>query len=201
MKFIIDTDKIQKWGNNGDTFIYLLSLYLKCPITADTPIKVYNQGYSIKHESDAFPPYTINKQGIFKVEQHFLNNEITVNNNNELYEDIANAMREAYPAGKKPGTNYMWRDSTAIIAQRLKSLVKKYNVSFTKEEAIDATKRYIASFNGNYTYMQILKYFISKQKPVEGSPAEQNSQFLSFLQNKEGNSVIVNSTDWTANLV
>lgn len=201
MKFIVDTDKVKSWKSNGDTFIYLLSLYLKCPITPDTPLKVYNQGYSIKHESDAFPPYTINRQGIFKIEQHFLNNEITKNQKDETYEEIADAMRETYPAGRKQGTNYMWRDSTAVITQRLKVLVKRYNVSFTKEEAVDATKRYIASFNGNYKYMQILKYFISKQKPVEGAPAEQNSQFLSFLQNKEGETTIVNSPDWTANLV
>ena len=109
-------------------------------------------------------------------------------------------MREVYPTGRKPGTNYMWRDSTAVIAQRLKALVKKYNVSFTKEEAVDATKRYVAGFNGNYTYMQILKYFISKQKVTEGATAEQNSQFLSYLQNKEGDKIIA-SPDWTVNLL
>lgn len=200
MKFIFDTDKIGKFGNNGDTFIYLISLYLKCPITEDTFIKAHQQGYTIKHESNAFPPYTISKQGIFKTEQHFLNSEMTETNSGESFEDIADAMREVYPSGRKAGTNYMWRDSTAVIAQRLKSLVKKYKVTFTKEEAVDATKRYIAGFNGNYTYMQILKYFISKQKPVEGAPAEQNSQFLSYLQNTEGDTIIV-GTDWTANLV
>ena len=200
MKFIFDTDKIKEFKLNGDTFIYLISLYLKCPITEDTFVKAYNQGYTIKHESNAFPPYTINKQGIFKTEQHFLNSEMVVTNNGESFEDIANAMREVYPSGRKAGTNYMWRDSTAVIAQRLRALVKKYKVSFTKEEAVDATKRYVAGFNGNYTYMQILKYFISKQKPISGESAEQSSQFLSYLENKEGNTVITNQ-DWTANLV
>lgn len=200
MKFIFDTDKIKEFKINGDTFIYLISLYLKCPITEDTFVKAYNQGYTIKHESNAFPPYTINKQGIFKTEQHFLNSEMTITNNGESFEDIANAMREVYPSGRKAGTNYMWRDSTAVIAQRLRALVKKYKVSFTKEEAVDATKRYVAGFNGNYTYMQILKYFISKQKPISGESAEQSSQFLSYLENKEGNTVITNQ-DWTANLV
>lgn len=198
MKFIFDTDKIEKFKDNGDTFIYLISLYLKCPITEDTFIKANRQGYTIKHESNAFPPYTISKQGIFKTEQHFLNSEITITDNNESFEEIADAMREVYPSGRKAGTNYMWRDSTVVIAQRLKALVKKYKVSFTKEEAVDATRRYITSFNGNYTYMQILKYFISKQKPVEGAPNEQNSQFLSFLQNKESTT---ENQDWTANLV
>ena len=200
MKFIFDTDKIEKFRENADTFIYLISLYLKCPITEGTFIKAHEQGYSKQHEPGAFPPYTINQQGIFKVEQHFLNNEFPVTSNGESFEEIADAMREVYPSGRKAGTNYMWRDSTAVIAQRLKALVKKYKVSFTKEEAVDATRRYIAGFNGNYTYMQILKYFISKQKPVEGAPAEQNSQFLSYLENKEGDTVIA-SPDWTVNLL
>lgn len=199
MKLIFDTDKIQGFKNNGDVFIYLISLYLKCHITEDTFLKAHKQGYTIKHEATNFPLFTINKQGIFKVEHHFLNSEISTNPQGEDYTDIANAMREVYPAGRKPGTNYMWRDSTVVIAQRLKALVKKYNISFTKEEAVDATKRYIASFNGNYTYMQILKYFISKQKPVEGAPAEQNSQFLSYLENKEGTTV--NDSEWAVNLV
>ena len=125
---------------------------------------------------------------------------MTITSNGESFEEIADAMREVYPSGRKSGTNYMWRDSTAVIAQRLKSLVKKYKVSFTKEEAVDATKRYIAGYNGNYTYMQILKYFISKQKPIEGAPAEQNSQFLSYLENKEGDTIIA-SPDWTQNLL
>ena len=200
MKFVFDTDKIEKFKTNGDVFIYLISHYLKCPITEDTFIKANKQGYTIKHESTSFPPYTISKQGIFKTEQHFLNSEMTVTSNGESFEEIADAMREVYPSGRKTGTNYMWRDSTAVIAQRLKALVKKYKVSFTKEEAVDATRRYIAGFNGNYTYMQILKYFISKQKPVEGAPAEQNSQFLSYLENKEGDTVIA-SPDWTVNLL
>ena len=200
MKLIFDTEKIKGLKENWDVFIYLISLYFKCPITEDTFIKANKKGYSIKHESTAFPPYTIDRQGIFKVEQIFLNSEITTNKSSETYEEIADAMREVYPTGRKPGTNYMWRDSTAVIAQRLKALVKKYNVSFTKEEAIDATKRYVAGFNGNYTYMQILKYFISKQKVTEGATAEQNSQFLSYLQNKEGDKIIA-SPDWTVNLL
>lgn len=119
----------------------------------------------------------------------------------DRYKNLADKMRELYPKGIKPGTNYQWRDSTGIIADRLIKLVAKYNIEFTDEEAINATQRYIASFGGNYKYMQILKYFISKQRPVEGAPAEQNSQFLSFLQNTEDTSTVLTNQDWTANLV
>lgn len=199
MQFIIDTDKLNSLGEEADVLLYLVSLYLKHPITEDTPIKAHNKGYTLKQSSSFFTPYTIEREGIFKVEQLFLNSEIKNNKEGESFEEIADAMRELYPKGLKPGTSYQWKDSTSIIAQRLKALVKKYNVTFTKEEAIDATKRYVASFNGNFRYMQILKYFISKQVTV-GSSAEQNSQFLSFLQNKEETTDIT-SQDWTANLV
>ncbi|MCF0131132.1 MAG: hypothetical protein HUJ71_05365, partial [Pseudobutyrivibrio sp.] len=97
------------------------------------------------------------------------------------------------PDGKKPGTNYLWRDSKAVITKRLKTLVKRYGVEFTNEEAIEATKKYIASFNGNYQYMQLLKYFIYRLIPDE------SSQLLSYIENAD--SIENNNDDWMTNLV
>ena len=98
------------------------------------------------------------------------------------YENLAIKLRELFPEGKKAGTNYYWRDSVAIIAKRLKALVKKNGECFTDEQAITATKEYVSSFNGNYQYMQLLKYFISKQKVVDGT-IEEDSQLLSYIEN------------------
>ena len=95
---------------------------------------------------------------------------------------LANKMRDLYPSGKKPGTNYPWKDSGIVIAQKLKTLVVKYDCSFTEEEALNATKKYIESFNGNYTYMQLLKYFILKTDKVTG---DIKSDFMSLIENKE----------------
>jgi hypothetical protein len=95
---------------------------------------------------------------------------------------LANKMRDLYPSGKKPGTNYPWKDSSIVIAQKLKTLVVKFGCAFTEEEALDATKRYIESFNGNYTYMQLLKYFILK---TEKSTGDIKSDFMSLIENKE----------------
>ena len=95
---------------------------------------------------------------------------------------LANKMRDLYPSGKKPGTNYPWKDSSIVIAQKLKTLVVKFGCSFTEEEALEATKRYIESFNGNYTYMQLLKYFILK---TEKSTGDIKSDFMSLIENKE----------------
>jgi hypothetical protein len=95
---------------------------------------------------------------------------------------LANKMRDLYPSGKKPGTNYPWKDSSIVIAQKLKTLVVKFGCSFTEEEALEATKKYIESFNGNYTYMQLLKYFILK---TEKSTGDIKSDFMSLIENKE----------------
>lgn len=101
-------------------------------------------------------------------------------NREEEFLDVAESLRELYPKGKKPGTTYMWKDSNAIIAQKLKTLVVKFGYKFTKEQAIDATKRYIDSFKGDYRYMQLLKYFILK---TDRSIGEVRSDFMSYIEN------------------
>lgn len=198
MKYIIDTEILEREGIELDEALYLLSVYKKKPINFNTVQKAKVENKILKFENPR-DPVKITPKGQSFIESILAKSKIHVSSDNlERYRDLADKMREVYPKGLKPGTNYQWRDSTAIIADRLMKLVAKYNIEFTDEEAIAATKRYIASFNGNYRYMQILKYFISKQKPVEGAPAEQNSQFLSFLQNKESTT---ENQDWTANLV
>ena len=198
MKYIIDTEILEREGIGLDEALYLLSVYKKKPINFNTIQKAKVENKILKFENSR-DPVKITPKGQSYIESILAKSKIHVSSDNlDRYRTLADKMREVYPKGLKPGTNYQWRDSTAIIADRLMKLVAKYNIEFTDEEAVDATKRYIASFNGNYRYMQILKYFISKQKPVEGAPAEQNSQFLSFLQNEEGT---IENQDWTANLV
>lgn len=94
---------------------------------------------------------------------------------------VANKLRELFPKGRKDGTTYMWRDSAAVIAKKLKTLVAKYEFEFTEEDAIEATKRYVESFKGNYRYMQLLKYFILKTD-MNG---DIKSDFMSLIENKE----------------
>ena len=100
----------------------------------------------------------------------------------EDYLRVAQKMRELFPQGRKEGTTYMWRDSNAVIAKKLKTLVVKYDFKFTEEEALEATKKYVESFNGNYRFMQLLKYFILKSDINTG---DIKSDFMSLIENKE----------------
>lgn len=111
-----------------------------------------------------------------------INSDKKVINKEKDFLILANKMRDLYPSGKKPGTNYSWKDSGIVIAQKLKTLVAKFGCSFTEEEALEATKKYVESFNGNYTYMQLLKYFILK---TDKSTGDIKSDFMSLIENKE----------------
>lgn len=119
---------------------------------------------------------------IEKIIDGWLNNTTYERNEKERYLELANKLRALYPEGRKAGTNYMWRDSQVAIAKKLKSLTDKFGAHFTDEQAIEATKRYIASFNGDYRFMQLLKYFILKR---DNDKQEETSQLLSFIENKD----------------
>ena len=89
----------------------------------------------------------------------------------------------------------MWRGSNFEVNKKHKTLIKKTGIQFTDEQAINAAKRYIKSFNGNYSFMQVLPYFILKQVTIDGS-IEEKSQLLSYIENEEDG----NGNEWTAEL-
>lgn len=112
--------------------------------------------------------------------------------------ELANELRELYPAGRKEGTTYMWRGTTAEIAKKLKTLVVKYKYTFTKEQVIKATKEYISSFNGNYKKMRLLKYFILKSEKDADDNINVISELMTLIEN-EGQ-IEAQRNDWTSTL-
>lgn len=174
----IDKETLDKQGIPLDILFYLLSCYFDKPIDTQTEKDALSAHYAYRvYEKDKVHLTTVGKD---KVEDFILNNNLT-DEQVDRFVELANKLRELYPKGRKQGTAYMWRDSASIIAKRLKALRAKYNFEFTDEEAVNATKRYIDSFNGDYTYMQVLKYFISKKNMVTG---EETSQLMSYIENE-----------------
>lgn len=204
MKIIIDTDKCKELGITLDEAFYLLALYSKNPIRLETFQQITSHGLmEYQMLRNGFPALcSISEKGIEVAESLLLDSEFNEKStdSNGKSEDrfniLADKLRALFPKGRKEGTNLQWRDSTAIISKRLKIIVKKYGITFTDEEAIDATKRYIKSFNGDYRFMQVLMYFIFKNEIVNGV-REERSQFMSYLQNKED---VINN-DWSHELV
>jgi hypothetical protein len=103
-------------------------------------------------------------------------------------------------------TPYYYRCNKSEVAKSLKRFFTQFGNEYSDEDIIDATKRYVASFNGNYTGMRLAKYFIMKNPTKQDENGrgyvEQVSDLLTFLENKEseGEGVVVNNTDdWLIN--
>lgn len=184
MKLCFDAQECEKEKIPIDTALYVASLYLGKLITSNTFKDVCARGYI---EFDGFnlqrEPVNarLTQTGIDMIEGIFLNSEFRLPNSEEdRYDKLAKKMQELFPEGRKSGTKLMWRDSQPLIAKRLKAVVKKYKANFTDEEALEATKKYVESFNGDYQFMQVLKYFISKRNLTT---EDETSQFLSYIEN------------------
>jgi HEPN domain-containing protein len=132
----------------------------------------------------------------------------TVEKSDEELLELATKMRELYPQGKMKDrygrpTPYYYRCNNSEVVKKLKKFYTIFgNVS--DGDILDATKRYVASFQGNYTGMRLIKYFILKDdvKPGEdGNHVEQISDLATFLENKESEEEVVNtSSDWMMNV-
>ena len=129
---------------------------------------------------------------------------------------MATKLKEVFPKGKKDGTNYYWAEGVALIERRLKLFFKKYGTSlkelfpdesilekdewdcFIETKIIEAANSYVSSFNGNYKYMKLLKYFIFKEKTGANGEIEGESELISYIENAGQEENLRN--DWTSTL-
>ena len=106
-------------------------------------------------------------------------------------ENLVNKMRELFPKGMKIG-NSAWRGNVRELKLRMQKFFKMYG-NYSDEAILKATKAYVDSFNGNYTYMRILKYFILKSEIKQHqndlgeviSQVEDVSELANMLDNPE----------------
>lgn len=181
MKIAINTSILDKYNISLEEYL-LLFLYSR-----NINILELNKGLLLKGfaKENAYkkPELVLSEEQKELIQSIYIDSQDIVESKEDRFNNLALKLMQIYPEGKKPGTNYYWRDSKKIISDRLKKLVVKYKVEFTDEQAINATKKYVESFNGNYKYMHLLKYFICKNTNV-GTEIEQNSQLLSYIENE-----------------
>ena len=103
------------------------------------------------------------------------------------FQELAAKLQSIYPAGVKAGKTYSWRGTVEEVAQKLLTLVVKYDFTFTEEEAIAATKEYVSSFQPPYTYMHTLRNFILCTKRDEVGKYEVDSLFMTIIENNRSN--------------
>ena len=111
-------------------------------------------------------------------------------------EELADKLRNVYPSGKIYNTNYYYRCNRQDIINKLKTFFKMYGTKYTDEQIINATQKYINSFNGNYTYLKLLKYFIWKDERLKGESVQ--SLLADFIENESAEDTTNN--DWTVEL-
>jgi len=159
----------------------------------------------------------IRDRDVYKVTQHWSDvlDEIISDSSGKVEKsdgkllELAKQMRELYPQGKMKDrygrlTPYYYRCNNGEVVKKLKKFFTIFG-NVPDEDILDATKRYVASFQGNYTGMRLIKYFILKDdvKPSEDGTGhvEQISDLATFLENKESEEEGVNNDDWTTKVI
>jgi len=99
------------------------------------------------------------------------------------YRPLAEKLIELWPKGMKMNTT-SWRSSPIVIVQRLKMAEALYDCSIDEVRAIDTAKRYVKSFGNDTKYMQSLKYFIYKEKIINGKK-EYVSNLMELMDNPD----------------
>lgn len=115
-----------------------------------------------------------------------------------FFDELAEKLRELWPPGEKDG-KYAWRDSVPNLSKRLKALWgdRLKGKEFTIDECLSAARKYLAQFEDNVKYMQVLKYFILKQKSIaEGNGRVKYITESKFADILEGNSELAAIDDW-----
>lgn len=120
----------------------------------------------------------------------------------EHLRELAKQMKECYPKGKVPGTAFYYRCNESEVINKLKKFFEVYG-DYTDEQIIKATKKFVASYRGNYYRLPLLKYFISKNKTFMDDNEENHvsvvSELASTLENMEDDEDIPdieNTDDW-----
>lgn len=116
-------------------------------------------------------------------------------------ENLTVKLMEVFPKQKKLGTCHYFRGNRKDILLRLKKFFKLYG-KYTDEQIVTAAKKYVESFNGDYSYMRILKYFIWKDDVRVNSEGTRYVDEVSDLANwieNAGQEEDLRS-DWTSSL-
>ena len=197
MKLTIDQTILDK---NGLTLEEFLVLYLGAK---DVDIESVSQSLIAKGlaDKDLFSNGRIVVSDKVKdlVSTISIDSDKNVIDKDSEFTELATELREIYPAGRKDGTTYMWRGTTAEVAKKLKTLVVKYGFTINREDVIKATKEYVSSFNGNYRYMQLLKYFILKSVKDADGNVDVKSELMSIIENS--GQINTQRDDWMSTMV
>ena len=145
---------------------------------------------------DVYPvKYMITQRWSDTCDNILLTSDRTVPTEDEIL-PIAEKLMAIFPQGKKPGTPYYWKCNRREVALKLKSFFKLYGTKYTEEEILEAATNYVNSFNGDYRFMRLLKYFIWKKED-----GVEISELATFIDNAGQEDEVGESSNWVNTLI
>ena len=187
----------------------LLTLAVRAQGSSDIVENLVNREILIRpNEKAPLATYLVTQHWSDVLDEILADSSGSVEKTDEELLALAQKMRELYPQGKMKDrfgrlTPYYYRCNNGEVVKKLKKFFTVFG-NYSDDEILDATRRYVASFQGNYTGMRLIKYFIMKDdvRPSEDGTGhvEQISDLATFLENKEGEEEEVNNDDsWLIN--
>ena len=192
-KIVIDETKCLKLGLTLQET--LIALAISMGKYKDTAVNMVNRGILTQ---DIF------SQGFLGISSEWKKKvNSMVSSDNERLKVLAMEMQQCFPQGKKPGTVFYFRCNVRAIVNKLQKFFEVYG-DYEDDKVIAATKKFVASFNGDYRLMPLIKYFISKNKKTMGEDGEVHttevSELATILENMSDNEEdipeIIDSDDW-----
>lgn len=196
MRINITKEAAEKHGLSlGEAFLLLLITNKKVLMEEKAEGNLILKGLITKDFEDG--GWRATRDGISRIDSIALDSDKDIKPENSL-EDLAMKLKELFPKGKKDGTNRYWAEGKALIIRRLQLFFKKYG-EYNHDLIIDATKKYIESFNGDYTYMKTLRYFILKESIGASGDIEGTSDLLNYIENLDQDEDMRN--EWNTELI
>ena len=200
MRFIIDDKICEKYNLTAQQVFILLALQCQNDKLYEDLIE---KGLITKCNYSLFElnkKYSVINKGINLCNSVLLDSskdtKKTINPVDIRCQNLAIKLRDIYPKGKMPGTNYYYKGNIEDIRKKLQSFFLRYP-NYTDEQIITATQKYINSMDGDYTYLKLLKYFIWKSEVKDGEQVV--TSILSDYIENEGQEDSINN-DWTSTL-
>ena len=185
----------------------LMALAVRSGIDGNQIQNMLNREILVEEQSNSW--YLVTQRWSDVLDEIICDSSQICEKSDEELEALAKKMREAYVGGKmkdKYGreTPYYYRCNNPEVIKKLKKFFTLFG-NYSDEDIIDATKRYVASFRGNYNgRLRLIKFFILKdavKETEDGNHVEQISDLLTFLENRESEEEVgVNTNDnWLSN--
>lgn len=182
MNYTINEDVASKHHLTINDVLLMMLIKNKCDIENNIESLLHRD---IITKSQLFNDIKLTQHWNEELQKILLDSDKVIPKTNDLTY-LVTTLRNIYPKGIKSGSA-AWRGNVREITLRLQKFFKIYGSTYNEEDIIEATKKYVESFNGNYTYMRILKYFILKDEVKINEDGvryvEQISELANFLEN------------------